>query len=164
MTGREVLSALDTALADARQAVMALRVDLAASGSSLGEVLRTYIDDFADRYGVRAEMTVDGDVPRLSPRTEAEMLRIVQEALNNVRRHADATIVRVRLECVDNRVRVTIGDNGRGFDTGSVGPERYGLRGMRERAELVGGNLMIDSRPTDGTRVSVDVPFGEATA
>ena len=63
--------------------------------SSLEEVLRSYVEDFADRFGVRAEFEADGTLQRLPPRTEAEVLRIVQEALNNVRRHADATVVRV---------------------------------------------------------------------
>jgi signal transduction histidine kinase len=161
-TGKEVLSALDAALADARQAVMALRVDPVASGSSLAEVLRTYVDDFGDRFGIRAEFAVDGEVPRLSARTEAEVLRIVQEALNNVRRHADATLVRVHLDCTDGGIRATVGDNGKGFDTAARPPDRFGLRGMAERAELIGAVLAIDSRPADGTRVVIDIPLPEA--
>ena len=161
-TGREVMSALDAALADARQAVMALRVDPAASGSSLAEVLHTYVDDFADRFGIRAEFVVEGAVPRLSARTEAEVLRIVQEALNNVRRHADATLVRVNLDCTDGGIRATVGDNGKGFDTAARPPDRYGLRGMAERAELIGADLEIQSRPADGTKVVLDIPLPEA--
>ena len=161
-TGREAMSALDAALADARQAVMALRVDPAASGSSLAEVLHTYVDDFADRFGIRAEFVVEGDVPRLSARTEAEVLRIVQEALNNVRRHADATLVRVHLDCVEGGVRATVGDNGKGFDTAARPPDRFGLRGMAERAELIGAELEIQSRPADGTKVVLDIPLPEA--
>ena len=89
-TAGEVLNAIDSALAEARQAVMAMRVDPSAA-SSLEEVLRSYVEDFADRFGVRAEFEAEGTLQRLPPRTEAEVLRIVQEALNNVRRHADAT-------------------------------------------------------------------------
>jgi signal transduction histidine kinase len=161
-TGREVMSALDAALADARQAVMALRVDPTASGSSLAEVLHTYVDDFADRFGIRAEFVVEGEVPRLSARTEAEVLRIVQEALNNVRRHADATLVRVNLDCTDGGVRATVGDNGKGFDAATRPPDRFGLRGMAERAELIGAALEIHSRPADGTKVVLDIPLPEA--
>jgi signal transduction histidine kinase len=160
-TGREVLSALDAALADARQAVMALRVDPTASGSSLAEVLRTFVDDFADRFGIRAEFVVNGAVPALSARTEAEVLRIVQEALNNVRRHADATFVRVHLDCSDTAIRATVGDNGKGFDAASRPPDRYGLRGMAERAELIGAELAIDSQPADGTKVVLNIPLPE---
>jgi two-component system nitrate/nitrite sensor histidine kinase NarX len=164
-TGKEVLSAIDAALADARQAVMALRVDPMTAGSSLAEVLRTYVDDFADRFGIRAEFVVEGEVPRLSARTEAEVLRIVQEALNNVRRHADATMVRVHLDCTDGTgVRATVGDNGKGFDVEARPPDRYGLRGMAERAELIGAELAIHSRPADGTRVVLQIPMPEANA
>jgi signal transduction histidine kinase len=158
-TAREVLGALDSALAEARQAVMALRVD--PTSGTLEEVLHAYVDDFADRFGVRAEFRADGTLERLPPRTEAEVLRIVQEALNNVRRHADATMVRVTTERRGDAVRVSIADNGKGFDPAAVGKDRYGLRGMRERAELVGAALEIDSRPADGTRVVLNIPTAE---
>jgi signal transduction histidine kinase len=142
--------------------VMALRVDPTASGSSLAEVLHTYVDDFADRFGIRAEFVVEGEVPRLSARTEAEVLRIVQEALNNVRRHADATLVRVNLDCTEGAIRATVGDNGKGFDAAARPPDRYGLRGMAERAELIGAGLEIQSRPADGTKVVLNIPLPEA--
>jgi two-component system nitrate/nitrite sensor histidine kinase NarX len=156
-----VLTAIDAALAEARQAVMAMRAD-PSRGSTLEDVLDSYVDDFADRFGLRAEFQADGVRGRLAPRSEAEVLRIVQEALNNVRRHADATLVRVSVERPDGRVRVTVADNGKGFDPESVGDDRYGLRGMRERAEMVGAELRIDSRPADGTRIILDLPAAEA--
>jgi len=87
----------------------------------------------------------------------------VQEALNNVRRHADATLVRVRTERNGTISRISVADNGRGFDPAAVPAERYGLRGMRERAELVGASLEIRSRPQDGTRITVEVTTDEAT-
>jgi signal transduction histidine kinase len=159
-TAGEVLDAIDLALAEARQAVMAMRVDPSAA-SSLEEVLRSYVEDFADRFGLRAEFEADGTLQRLSPRTEAELLRIVQEALNNVRRHADATLVRVRTERDGPISRVTVTDNGRGFDPSAVPPGRYGLSGMRERAELVGATLDIRSRDRDGTTITVEVTSEE---
>ena len=95
-------------------------------------------------------------------RTEAEVLRIVQEALNNVRRHADATLVRVRTERRGTISRISVSDNGHGFDPAAVPAERYGLRGMRERAELIGATLDIRSRDRDGTRITVEVTATEA--
>ena len=118
-TAGEVLNAIDSALAEARQAVMAMRVD-PSSASSLEEVLRSYVEDFSDRFGVRAEFEAEGTLRRLPPRTEAEVLRIVQEALNNVRRHADATLVRVRTERRGATSRISVTDNGRGFDPSTV--------------------------------------------
>ena len=159
-TAGEVLDAIDSALAEARQAVMAMRED-PSSGTSLEDVLRAYVEDFADRFGVRAEFETDGTLQRLPPRTEAEILRIVQEALNNVRRHADATLVRVRAERDGSISRVSVTDNGRGFDPSTVPGKRYGLRGMRERAELVGATLDIQSRDRDGTRITVEVTIQE---
>jgi signal transduction histidine kinase len=156
-TVQEVLNSLDSALSEARQAVMAMRADPATA--SLEDVLRAYLDDFADRFGIHAEFSVEGNLPRLSPRTEAEVLRIVQEALNNIRKHADATVVRLRVERADGRVRLTIADNGRGFDPSAVGGDRFGLQSMRERAELVGAELDIASTPSDGTRVQLDMPL-----
>jgi signal transduction histidine kinase len=159
-TAGEVLEAIDTALAEARQAVMAMRVDPSAA-SSLEEVLRSYVEDFADRFGLRAEFEADGTLQRLPPRTEAEVLRIVQEALNNVRRHADATLVRVRSEREGPISRISVTDNGRGFDPAAVPEGRYGLSGMRERAELVGATLDIRSRSRDGTTITVEMTSEE---
>jgi signal transduction histidine kinase len=161
--GHEVLTAVDSALADARQAVMALRVDPTA-GSTLTEVLRSYTEDFSDRFALRTEFTASDDLPRLQPRTEAEVLRIVQEAMNNCRKHADATLVRVRAETQGGFVRVSVTDNGKGFDPGLVDQDRYGLKTMLERAALIGGRLSIESRPADGTTVLLEVPAAAGAA
>ena len=158
VAAREVLNALDAALADARQSVMAMRAD-STGGSTLEEVIRAYVDDFGDRYGLRAEYESDVRLPRFSPRTEAEVLRIIQEALNNVRKHADATVVRVRASINEGVTRLSVSDNGRGFEVGSVRADRFGLRSMRERAEGVGAKLTVRSQPSDGTRVVLDLPI-----
>jgi signal transduction histidine kinase len=161
-TAQEVLHAIESALSEARQAVMAMRVD-AAAGSNLKEVLRSYVEDFSDRFGIRAEFEGE-ELPRLPSRTEAEILRIVQEALNNVHRHADATRVWLRTECVGETVRISVADNGRGFEPGAVAAQRYGLRGMRERAELVGGQFHVRSAPFDGATITVEVPASPRVA
>ena len=93
-----------------------------------------------------------------SPRAQAELLRIVQEALNNVRKHADATLVRVEADSHGGRLRVRVSDNGRGFDPAVVQSSGYGLRSMAERAEGVGASLRVDTRLQDGTRVEVLLP------
>ena len=122
------------------------------------------VDDFADRFGLRVEFECEEDLPPLSPRAQAEALRIAQEALTNVRRHADASLVRVRAAVEDGRLVLVVGDNGCGFDPATVGETAYGLASMRERAALIGGELRIDSAPQDGTRVSLLVPLQLATA
>ncbi len=84
------------------------------------------------------------------------------EALTNVRRHADATMVRVRGSVDDGHLVLEVRDNGRGFDPGSVGVTAYGLAGMRERAAGIGAELEIESAPSKGTRVRLVVPLGAA--
>ena len=159
----ELGDAIDAGLADARQAVIALR-SAGDAETTLSDQLSRYVDDFADRCGLRAEFTCEVELPRLAPRAEAELLRIAQEALNNIHRHADATFVRVKAAIEDGQLRLGVLDNGRGFDPAVVGDSAFGLASMRERAGLIGGRLTIDSRPRDGTAVWVDVPLAVAVA
>jgi signal transduction histidine kinase len=156
----EVSGAIEAALAEARQAILALRP---TEGSTFTQVLERYVDDFSDRFGVRAECHCDTIVERLGPRAQAEVLRIVQEALANSRKHADATRLRVDAEPTPQGVRVTIADNGRGFAPDDKRTTGYGLRSMSERAVLIGASLTVDSQPQGGTRVVVEVPFLGAT-
>ncbi len=160
----ELSGAIDDGLAEAREAVMALRLGSDSSHAPLCQMLHRVVDEFADRFGVRTQVECDHSAPHLSHRTEAEVLRITQEALSNVRRHADATLVTVRFATIDHMVALTVGDNGKGFDPADLVDGGYGIAGMRERAALVRGRLTIDSRPLDGTRVTIEVPVDMAPA
>src|SRR5690606_40933847 len=93
-----------------------------------------------------------------SPAAEIQLIRIIQEAMTNVRRHAQASRVAIRFEDSDEMLRVTIEDNGRGFDPNKVEGARFGLRIMRERAASVGGRLTIETQPGEGTRVIAEMP------
>ena len=155
----ELTEAIDAGLAEARQAVMALRLANDGTHAPLCELMHRFVDDFSDRYGVRSELECDHSSPPLSNRDEAEILRIAQEALSNVRRHADATLVRVLLQTRDGVFTVSVADNGKGFDPDSAGDDSYGLASMRERAALIHGRLVIESQPQDGSRVTVLVPL-----
>lgn len=101
-------------------------------------------------------------VPEVPLPVKVGLYRILQEALSNVRRHAQVAAARVRLRTHGGRILLEISDEGRGFDppplTGPEGSEHIGLRGMRERAALIGGVFSIRSRPGRGTRVRVEVP------
>jgi signal transduction histidine kinase len=154
----ELSGAIDAGLADARQAVMALRLG-GEPAMSLRDLMAHYVDDFGDRFGLRAEFECEDELPRLTPRAEAELLRIAQEALNNVVRHADATVVRVRAGVADSHIELLVGDNGMGFEPSEVRDGCFGLASMRERAQIIGGELTIDSRPHDGTRIRIRVPL-----
>jgi signal transduction histidine kinase len=159
----EVGAAVDAGLVEARQAVAAMRISSDRNGT-LQELLARSLDDFEDQFGLRVAFECDSALPVLSPHAEAEALRIVQEALTNVRRHADATVVRVDACAQDGRVVLSVADNGRGFDTAGVGNGAYGLASMRERASLIGGELEIESAPRKGTRVRLCVPLERTVA
>jgi signal transduction histidine kinase len=157
---RELGEAIDAGLAEAQQAVAAMRLPAEPTGT-FSELMSRCVDEFADRFGLRVEFACEYEqrLPWLSARAQAETLRIVREALNNARRHADATVVRVRASVEAGRLVVVVGDNGCGFDPDAAGRTAFGLASMRERAALIGGELLIDSRPQDGTRVSLSVPL-----
>jgi signal transduction histidine kinase len=152
----EVAGALESALAEARQAILALRP---ADNASFGEVLRRFVADFSDRFGIRTECACDEAADGLPLRAQAELLRIAQEAMANARKHADATVVRVEVGVTDHVARLKVSDNGSGFDPALARTSSYGLRSMRERAELIGGRLEVDTGPRDGTRITVELPL-----
>ncbi|MGZ6299306.1 MAG: sensor histidine kinase [Candidatus Limnocylindria bacterium] len=159
----ELERAVDNGLAEARQAVLALRSSR-TSDTSFCDLLGGYLDDVADGFGLPIEFECERELPPMSLRVKAELLRIAQEALSNVRRHADATLVTIRVTVEGDRLALVVHDNGRGFDAASLGEKGFGLTSMRERASLVGGTLTVTSRPHDGTRVAVDVPLTLATS
>lgn len=151
----EVEGAIDAALAEARHAIAAMREG--ADSGPLLIMLARHVDDFSDRFALRAELISDGPIPELGIRAQAEVLRIVQEAMTNARRHADATVVQVRVARDGDLLRVSISDNGRGFKPEDVG-RGFGLDSMRQRSAVIGGELSVTSAPKDGTRVDLLFP------
>ena len=123
-------------------------------------------DDLAKHIEIDAGAEIKGGGRALSSEAELLLFRIAQEALNNVRKHAQATKAQLTIEFDDGSLAMTIWDNGRGFkvpkilgDLASLG--KLGLAGMQERARLIGGNLKIDSEKEKGTTVTVRVPIQE---
>jgi PAS domain S-box-containing protein len=104
----------------------------------------------------------DGFSVGLSRKASIELLRILQEALANVRRHSAATNVEVGLRTDDEAILLEVADDGRGFDPGSAGAG-IGLSAMRERVDELGGEIEVSSRPGNGTEVTVRVPSGDGT-
>jgi signal transduction histidine kinase len=102
----------------------------------------------------------NGDTARLAPDTETTVYRLVQEALSNAARHSGGSVVRVEVAENDDAIVVCVADNGHGFDPAATAGG-FGLRGMRERVELAGGWMTIDSSP-DGCAVRARVPTGVA--
>jgi signal transduction histidine kinase len=154
----EVTAAIDSAIAEAKQAVVTMRA-AEERERTLEELITRAVDDFAGRSGVRADLSV-ADLPEaLEARSQVEVVRILQEALTNVRKHADATVVRVSAEATGGLLRITVIDNGRGFRPEETSGEGLGVQGMKERARLLGGDLIVSSEPSGGTAVQLEVPL-----
>jgi two-component system NarL family sensor kinase len=145
-------------LEEARHSVLDLR-EAPLAGKPLAAALRSLSQGFTSETGVRVRVHAEGkqDLPL---RVEAELFRIAQEALANIRRHANATEVEIKLEGTQKGLRLLIRDNGSGFDPRAVAADRHGLVGMRERARLLGGNLKVTSRrhSPSGTTITATVP------
>ena len=112
--------------------------------------------EFAAKHGIAVEVSVPGIDARVPAEAKAPILRVVQEALQNVRKHAAASAVRIGLE----EGHLVIVDNGRGFDVMRLASatRNFGLQFMRERAELMGSSLQIESRQGEGTRILLRIP------
>lgn len=121
----------------------------------LPATIRETLTDWSRQTNIATEFRADG-VPPLSATVQAELLRILQEALSNIARHSQAKHVAVQMHATDNgHVRLTIRDNGRGFDPAHKNGG-MGLRNMRERAEaLPGGRFTLTSAPQTGTRIQI---------
>jgi signal transduction histidine kinase len=155
----EVTQALDAAIIEAREALVTMRSSLEGDVPFVDMLVRT-IDDFEDASGLRVEFNAaTGIPPALAPRVQVELLRIISEALNNVRKHADATLVRVTAEVIDGRLHIKLADNGHGFDQTEAFVKGMGLQGMRERAHLIGGSLEVHSEISGGTVIEVRAPI-----
>jgi two-component system sensor histidine kinase DegS len=121
--------------------------------------VRRYSDAFKEQAGLDISVTVTGNERRLEPYLEVMLFRAIQELLGNAARHSQATLVRIMLDLGEDRVRVSVDDNGKGFDPDSIlQSNNLGLKLIRERAEMLGGSLEIDSNIGKGTRVSFAVP------
>jgi signal transduction histidine kinase len=163
---RERLAETSALIDQTSQRISALALDLRPTlldDLGLVPATRWYVNRYADRTGIDVQMEVAGLGQRLDPEVETALYRVLQEALTNVARHADATRVRLHLECKDRLVMALIEDNGCGFETAEqiedVSERGAGLVGMQERVTLLGGRLTIQSSRDKGTRLLVEIPL-----
>ncbi|MBI4498457.1 MAG: hypothetical protein HY689_11225 [Chloroflexi bacterium] len=149
-----------SALQEIRRLILDLR-PAALDDLGLVPALRWYAESRCSRVGLPFTFTVIGRERRLDPALETALFRIAQEAITNVLKHAAARQVGIVLAFDAERLRISVEDDGRGFDPAALagGAEGAGLDGMRERAALVGGSLEIHSGPGAGTRVTATVPL-----
>lgn len=156
----KALVAARQGLVEARRAIQSLR---ASPLDDLGLVLalRTLAETTADRAGLTLSLDLDEPLPALDPALEQGVYRIAGEAMTNAAQHAGAHRLAVALRRHDRRLTLTVADDGCGFDPEAAGANgHFGLVGMAERSELIGGELKIESRPGRGTvvRLAVETP------
>jgi signal transduction histidine kinase len=151
------------AYSDVREAIVGLRT-LPGSDRSLEEVLDEFLHQWREQSGVSTALAIDADL-RMQTSVELQIVRIIQESLTNVRKHARATNVRVDVHQRNGHLVASIADDGLGFNpevtTRGEFP-KFGLTTMRERAASIGGTLEIDSTPGTGTTVRFTKPVAAA--
>ena len=146
-------------LTEARSAITQMRAN-AVRETGLGPALASAFERFIDHTGLSGEFSADAEAARFGDERGEAFLRIAQEALRNIERHAMATRVIVQLQMINGtHVELRIQDNGVGFDPQTLLPGHYGIIGLREQAELIGAELTIDSRRNEGTMISVSLPL-----
>jgi len=149
-------------LKDIRKTIFDLRPMSLDDLGLAGEVPRL-IQDFQERYKIPVEYHLFGKERRYSKYLEVTVFRIIQEALNNIQKHAGASEVVVKLELHPERIYAVIQDDGKGFDVQSAMnlSDHYGLLNMRERANIFKGELNVNSAPGKGTEIILVIPVNE---
>ncbi len=155
----ELRRTVRAAYVDVREAIDGLRLSVEQPGQ-LAARLRSYVHEFSRQSGIAADFKAHPADLSVDPAVGLQLLRIAQEALTNVRKHAMATQVYVRLMLFDRELELSVTDNGLGFPPSPSAENRrsYGLTSMRERAQSLGGSLAVATRPGQGTRIIVTIP------
>ncbi|MFC1949216.1 sensor histidine kinase [Chloroflexota bacterium] len=169
VSSQDTIKAL-TELSDIRKVVQDTYEDIRESIDQLSTEIKNlpiiptmanYIQDFGNNNGINVQFEYSKPFPQISPIAELQLFRITQEALTNVRRHADATEVEVMLEGNKNVIEMVIKDNGQGFtltELEEAPPGYHGLNIVKERAEALGGEVNISTAPGEGTALMVTLP------
>lgn len=159
----QMATAARSAYADVREGILSLRTSL-DENRGLIDTLGDYLHLWEDQSGVHASLQAD-DLPdhALSDLAEVQLLRIIQEALANVRKHAHATSVTINIRNEDRTIVTRVADNGKGIAATTrptFGVPQFGMSTMRERAEALGGTIEIESLAHEGTMIVVRLPAG----
>jgi signal transduction histidine kinase len=150
----DAISLIRNVMSDLRPAVL--------DDYGLQAALKAYAEEYTSRYGIQVQLhPLETDLPQLAPGVAMTILRIVQEALTNVARHAQAERVQVSMRLEDDMIHLSVQDNGIGIgDVQAAGrPDSHGLKIMRERAEAFGGTLKVGPAPERGTQVEATIPI-----
>lgn len=147
-----------TALAELRRLLYELR-DQPTMDTGFADFVRERLEQLAGATGIEADLIIHSWPEEMPSHQASHLCRIAAEALSNVRYHSGASRVTVTLQVVDDSLALTVTDNGRGIRNREDG---FGLRGMRERAQLLDGRITLDTPPDGGTMVRCVVPLGSS--
>lgn len=152
-------------LKDVRRIIYDLR-PMSIDDLGLKTTLQKYIESFRNEHSINVELKIKGNDSQIKDSNiSLAVFRVVQEALNNTYKHADATSVGIQLECAEKAILLRIKDDGKGFDTSSLhditrdGEGGFGIIGMKERIELLEGEFKISSKINVGTTIMVKLPY-----
>ncbi|MFZ5631244.1 MAG: sensor histidine kinase [Bacillota bacterium] len=149
-------------LQDVRKIIFDLR-PMVLDDLGLVPAVKRYIEDFKTQYGLPVDLVVLGNPRRFPMAVEVALFRVLQECLSNIRKHARANQVMIKVEILPNKINLSIKDDGIGFNLNKVinggNREGFGLLSMRERTQILKGEISINTAPGQGTLISVSVPI-----
>ncbi len=157
-----IVAMAEAALIEIRSLIYDLRPELLETEGLLA-ALRKQLGTLQTRHSIAVDDLIVGTEPQVPLEIKEALYRLTIEALHNVVKHARATIVRVTLRQVSDKLYFEILDNGTGFELDKVPPNHYGLQSMRERINQIHGRIRISSLPGRGTRISIAVPLESST-
>lgn len=147
-----------SALYEVRKIIYDLR-PMALDDLGLIPTLKRYLETTEEYHKIPIKFVNIGEEKRLAPRFEVALFRLVQEAVQNAIKHADANEIQVKIELRKNAGKLIVKDNGIGFDTANKKDGSFGIMGMKERIELLKGEITFDSSLGKGTTITIDVPL-----
>jgi two-component system sensor histidine kinase DegS len=155
-TVEELKHELQESFRETRDVIDLLRTKIPETPSIL-PTLAQYTQEFARSMGINCQLNLSDGHYELHPLASSEILRIIQEALNNVKKHSNANRIEVSFETTTEEVRVKVVDDGQGFHPGLI-QGHHGLNVMRERTEGIGGTFNLTSSPGQGTIIEITIP------
>lgn len=155
---KSVRKMIRSSLYEVRRIIYDLR-PMALDDLGLLPTIKRYITTISEYNDIEIEFTSIGKDERLNSKYEVAFFRLLQEALQNAIKHADPSNIQVKFEITDRYVSMSIKDDGDGFDPNQRKDESFGIIGMRERVEMFEGELKIDSKIGEGTRIYISVPY-----
>ena len=157
---KDVRKMVRSALYEVRRIIYDLR-PMALDDLGLVPTLKKYLATIEEYNKLQIEFTSYGEEKRLDTKYEVALFRLVQEAVQNAVKHAEANTIQVKFELKRDNVNIVVKDDGKGFDTSEKKEKSFGLVGMKERIEMLDGEISIDSKPGNGTVIMIQVPLNQ---